>query len=121
MAFSKGDIVWVEYDNRYPKKLRHPAVVWEYTDDETDFLGIMLTHARPGGKFDNILMLKTHFLDGEEVSFSDTHFVNQLFIKFQGWGPFYKAGSLTDIGTEFIAQNLKTTAPISFDNYIKPL
>lgn len=118
MEFNKGDIVWVESKNRHPEKLKHPAVVWEYNDEAEDFYGVMLTHSQPNKRFDNILMSKTHFMEGQEVTFSNTHFVNQLFIKFHEWGPFHRAGALTAKGINFIEVNLTQTAPIHFDNYI---
>lgn len=78
----------------------------------------MLTHSGPNKRFDNILMDKIHFEAGYEITFSNTHFVNQLFIKFQEWGPFYKRGRLTENGIEFIENELTNTEPISFNEYI---
>jgi hypothetical protein len=99
--------------------LRHPAIVWDdYNDGSTDFSGIMLTHSQPNEQFDNILMSINHFEEGHEVSFNGTHFVNQLFIKFQGWGPFHKAGALTPEGIEFIESNLSDAATVSYDEYV---
>lgn len=118
MVFEKGDIIWVDLENRHPSRLKHPAVVWEDTDDEFDFYGIMLTHAIPSKRFDNILMDETHFETEYEITFSNTHFVNQLFIKFQEWGPFYKGGRLTQRGIKFIENELTHTEPMSFDKYI---
>lgn len=116
MAFEKGDIVWVSADRRHPDMLRHPAVVWdEYVNGDTDFHGIMLTRSEPNDRFDNILMNANHFETGHEVSFNGTHFVNQLFIKLQGWGPFHKAGVLTPEGIEFIDANLSNAATVSYD------
>jgi len=119
MPYVKGDIVWVPYENRDKKKLKHPAVIWEYSDDDTSFIGIMLTHAEPNGRFENILMKEDHFLSEHEVTFLNTHFVNQLFNKFQDWGPFYKAGRLTGEGISFIEEHLKQASPLNFDDYIK--
>lgn len=118
MAFNKGDIVWVKSANRDPKKLRHPAVVWEYTDDESNFIGIMLTSAKPSKFFENISMEAGHFVEKMEVTYSNTHFVDQLFVKFQSWGPFHKAGALTTTGISFIENNLSQTEPMPFDHYI---
>lgn len=118
MAFEKGDIIWVDLVNRNPSRLKHPAVVWEDTDDESDFYGIMLTRAIPSKRFDNIPMNETHFETEYEITFSNTHFVNQLFIKFQEWGPFYKRGKLTEQGIKFIENELTHTEPMSFDEYI---
>lgn len=121
MAFEKGDIVWVSVARRHPDKLRHPAVVWdEYVDVDADFHGIMLTHSEPNGRFDNILMSTDHFKAGHEASFNQTHFVNQLFIKFLDWGPFHKAGALTPEGIEFIESHLNTNShPMEFIQYRK--
>ena len=77
----------------------------------------MLTHSQPNGQFDNILMADEHFEKGHEVVCTKTHFVNQLFIKFEGWGAFYKGGKLTANGIEFINSNLSNTQPKTFDEY----
>ena len=58
--------------------------------------------------FDNILMAANHFEAGYEVVFSNTHFVNQVFVKFQGWGSFELVGRLTTEGIEFIEKHLNT-------------
>ncbi|UZR93133.1 hypothetical protein [Chondrinema litorale] len=117
MAFVKGDIIWVNSNNRDSERLKHPAVVWEDTEDESDFYGIMLTHAGPDKGYDNILMQVEHFEAGNEIVFSNTHFVNQLFIKFHEWGPFYRCGKLTESGIEFITDRLTENDPITFNNY----
>lgn len=119
MAFTKGDIIWVSADRRHPDMLRHPAVVWdEEVGDYADFHGIMLTHSEPNGQYDNILMTADHFETGHEIAFNNTHFVNQLFIKFQGWGPFHKTGALTPEGIEFIESNLSNAGSLSYDEYV---
>jgi len=120
MAFKKGDIIWVDLKNRHPSRLKHPAVIWQdEVDEESDFLGIMLTHSEANERFDNILMDEIHFEPGQEVVFSNTHFVNQVFIKFQEWGPFNRSGRLTESGIDFIENNLTNRKPISFEEYIK--
>lgn len=99
--------------------LYHPAVVWDdYYVGKSDFHGIMLTHTAPNGQFDNIPMAANHFENGHEVSFSNTHFVNQLFIKFQGWGTFEFVGRLTAEGIEFIENRLSMISdPMEFIKY----
>jgi len=78
----------------------------------------MLTHTEPNGRFDNIQMAANHFENGHEIVFLNTHFVNQLFIKFQGWGAFELVGRLTVEGIEFIENNLNTNSfPIEFIQY----
>ena len=120
MAFRIGDIIWVDLEKRHPSQLKHPAVIWQdAVDDESDFYGVMLTSTKPNGRYDNILMDKEHFEAGNEVVFSNTHFVNQLFIKFQNWRPFNKSGRLTESGIDFIKNNLTNTEPTSFDEYIE--
>lgn len=120
MAFEKGDIIWVDLENRYHSKLKHPAVIWQDdVDDESDFHGVMLTHSEPTERFDNVLMFEEHFESDKEVVFSNTHFVNQLFVKFQIWGPFNKSGRLTESGIDFIEKKLSNTEPNNFDEYIK--
>lgn len=118
VSFIKGDIIWVKRNRRNPQELRHPAVVWdESVEDDADFHGIMLSHSPRSERFDNILMSIEHFEVGSKVTFSNTHFVNQLFIKFQEWGPFYKVGKITARGIEFIETNLSQTEPLSFEFY----
>jgi len=120
--FRRGDILLPS--NRVNRRnwlngLFHPAVVWnDFYDGKSDFQGIMLTHTAPNGHFDNILMATNHFENGNEVVFSNTHFVNQLFIKFQGWGAFELVGRLTADGIEFIENNLNTNShPMEFTQY----
>lgn len=120
--FSKGDILLPS--SRVAKQdwlngLFHPAVVWvDSYDGNSDFNGIMLTHTAPNAQFDNILMTTNHFEVGHEVIFSNTHFVNQLFIKFQRWGDFELVGRLTKEGIDFIESHLNTNSvPIEFNQY----
>lgn len=124
MKFVKGDIVLPF--NRVKREdwlhgLHHPAVVWdELPDSESDFCGIMLTHAPPNGRFDNILMNEGHLETGHQVGFSNTHFVNQLFIKFHDWGPFELVGRLTPNGIAFIVDHLGSDKPpMEFVEYYK--
>lgn len=119
MGFEKGDIIWVLQEKRTPLTLRHPAVIWDdFVDDESEFHGIMLTHSGPAHQFENILMSDEHFESGHEIRFSMTYFVNQVFIKFQEWGPFHKSGKLTFKGIEFIESRLTNIVPTSFVEYI---
>lgn len=108
--FTKGDILLPSI--RVAKKdwlngLYHPAVVWDVQyDGNTDFRGIMITHAGPSKSFTNVLMDASHFETGHEVKFSNSHFVNQIFMKFQNWGPFELVGRLTPVGIKFIENKL---------------
>lgn len=120
--FSKGEILLPA--NRVAKRdwlngLYHPAIVWDdLYDGSSDFKGIMLTHSRPNGQFDNKLMAANHFEAGHEVRFSNTHFVNQVFVKFQGWGPFELVGKLTAEGIEFIEYHLnRYSGQMEFTHY----
>ncbi len=120
--FSKGDIILPS--NRISRidwlnGLFHPAAVWdEFYDGNSDFHGIILAHTGPNGQFDNILMAANHFEAGHEVVFSNTYFVNQVFVKFQGWGSFELVGRLTTEGIEFIYNHLNTNSfPIEFIQY----
>ena len=118
MSFNKGDIIWVSMGERHPSRLKHPAVVWQNDiDEESDFYGVMLTHSEPSKIFDNILMLEEHFESDQGFVYSNTHFVNQLLIKFQSWGPFNIEGCLTESGINFIEDKLTKTEPISFIEY----
>lgn len=121
MVLNKGDLVLpvlrVEKED-WLNGLYHPAVIWEdEVYEDSDFLGIMITHTRPSKHFDNILMKKDHFKSGFEVEFSNSHFVNQLFIKFQRWGSIEKVGELSDEGIDFINANLTNTTPTTFEKY----
>jgi hypothetical protein len=120
--FKKGDILLPS--ERIAKEdwlngLFHPAIVWdEIYDGTNDFSGIMITHSQPTKNFNNILMAANHFETGYEVTFSNSHFVNQVFIKFQNWGPFELVGKLTTGGIHFIEKNLsENSGRIEFVNY----
>lgn len=120
--FSKGDIILPSNcvaRRDWLNGLFHPAVVWnDFYDCKSNFHGIMLTHTAPNGEFDNILMATNHFENGNEVVFSNTHFVNQLFVKFQGWGAFELVGRLTAEGIEFIESHLNMNSyPMEFIEY----
>jgi hypothetical protein len=120
MTYVKGDIIWVEADNRDRKRLKHPAVVWQDEfDGNSDFIGLMITHTELKPGFNNILMDENHFEKGFEVGFDNSHFVNQLFQKFEGWGSFHKAGSLTNEGIQFMEDNLTNTEISEFEIYIR--
>lgn len=103
--------------------LFHPAVVWDETyDGQSDFCGIMLTHTPPSGRFNNILMSESHFEAGHQVVFSNTHFVNQAFIKLSDWGPFECVGRLTSDGIAFIENHLNQNShPLEFTHYLAAL
>lgn len=119
MVFYKGDIIWPIRRTSDPKKLRHPAVVWEdQTSGEEDFMGIMLTSSTPQRGYDNIHMKLNHFKIGMEVSYKRSYFVNQVFIKFASWGPFEKVGELTDGGKRYIEMYISTGDAVSFDEYL---
>jgi len=120
--FSKGDILLpANRLNRrdWLKGLFHPALVWDnFYEGNRDFHGIMLTHTERNIQFDNISLAANHFETGHEVVFSNTHFVNQVFVKFQRWGPFELVGRLTPDGIEFIENHLsKSSFPIEFIQY----
>lgn len=120
--YRKGDILLPS--SRVTKRdwlngLFHPAVCWDdFYDGNSDFCGIMLTRSSPNRHFDNVLMAANHFENGHAVVFSNTHFVNQLFIKFQGWGTFEVVGRLTAEGIDFIESHLDTNShPMEFIHY----
>ncbi len=122
--FNKGYIILPL--KRVPRKgwlngLFHPAVVWDdFYDGKSDFHGIILTHSGPNEKFENIPMDANHFEEENEVFFSNTHFVNQVFVKFREWGSFESVGRLTAEGIEFIENNLNpSSVPIEFIEYRK--
>ncbi len=122
--FIKGDILLPF--NRVAKKdwlngLYHPAIVWDDNyDGNSDFNGIMITHSEPNNYFKNILMAVYHFEVGYEVKFSNSHFVDKVFVKFQNWGPFELVGKLTSDGISFIENNLsESSSRVDFVNYRK--
>ena len=120
MSYRKGDILWVEIENRNAEMLKHPAVLWEQSyNGDGDFLGIMITHTPPSQRFENILMKENHFESGQEIDFNNSHFVNQLFIKFEKWNPFHFAGRLTNEGIQFIEDNLTNNQITDFETYRK--
>lgn len=120
MSFSKGDIVWPKMRTQDPKKLRHPAIVWDTkADDKNDFTGIMVTSSKSKNGSTNILMKPEHFLENWKVCYKKSHFVNQMFVKFASWGPFEKVGQLTKDGVAFIEENISQDAPIPFEDYLK--
>jgi len=120
--FIKGDILLPS--NRLSKEdwlngLYHPAILWDdLFEGNRDFLGIMLTHSLPNGRFKNILMATNHIEAGHEIGFSNTCFVNQVFVKFQKWRPFEMVGRLTSEGIHFIENHLDTNSfPMKFTHY----
>lgn len=124
MIFTKGDILWVANNLRDPKKLRHPVILWDdhfNSEENEDFNGIMLTHTQPTARFENILMSSKHFTLDNDFKSSNSHFVNQLFIKFIHWGPFELAGKISEEGINFVTVHLSNTDPIQFEEYIKGL
>lgn len=82
----------------------------------------MITHTEPNNMFKNVLMNEHHFENGNEVKFSNSHFVNQIFMKFKVWGEFELVGKLTSEGVYFIEKHLDTSSTeIKFVNYKKSL
>lgn len=121
MRFKKGDIIWVNPEERDPLKIKHPAIIWNSWPGRNEFTGIMLTHSPPSQRFNNVLMKEEHFVPGQQITFNNTHFVNQLFIKFHDWGPFKKAGKLTLQGILFIKMNLTNTDATEFTSYVRSI
>ncbi len=95
-----------------------PVIVWIYSDDEKDFIDIMFTQIASTERFDNILMEEKYFITSNKFIFSNTCFVNQLFIKFQVWKPFNKVGSLTEIGINYNEEHFKQIEPLPIEKYI---
>ncbi|MBL7820579.1 MAG: hypothetical protein JNL65_08175 [Saprospiraceae bacterium] len=120
--FNKGDILLPSNNlkkNDWLNGLFHPAVVWDQNyNGKSDFRGIMITHTSHSANADNILMAANHFENGYPVRFTNSHFVNKIFIKFHFWGPFELVGRLTAEGMNFIERNLDTSIdPIQFTIY----
>lgn len=75
------DFSKINTDYSIPPAIQISVFIKEY-DDKSE----------PNSRFDNILMRDEHFEKGHEVGFSNSHFVNQLFIRFSAWGSFHKGG-----------------------------
>lgn len=56
-------------------------------------------------------MAANHFEAGYEIVFSDTHFVTQVFVKFNDWGPFELVGKLTSEGIAFMKSQIQPNSP----------
>lgn len=123
--YLKGDILLPRdrvKRNNWLNGLFHPAIVWnENYDGYTDFNGIMITHSPHSEIFDNILMDSSHFETNHQIQFSNTHFVNQLFVKFHMWGDFELVGRLTANGISFIENNLTEVQSVEFIKYKESL
>lgn len=110
MSYVKGDIIWVPDYKRTKRMLKHAAILWDESYNGTgSFSGIMITHSPPSDRFENILMNIKHFENGHSFGFENSHFVNQLFMKFEEWGPISLYGKLTQEGIEYITENLTNT------------
>lgn len=117
MVFCKGDIIWPQ-EKQGADKLLHPAIVWDDgVDGANDFRGIMLTGAGPKGAYDNIALEPHHFVFGFEVPKKPQYFVNQVFIKFSGWGPFKKVGQLSQEGIIYIAGLISDRSAMPYNVY----
>jgi hypothetical protein len=116
----KGDVLTSKNKVKWHKRLNglyHAAVVWDdFYDGSSDFNGIMLSKSMTF--IDNINMNPNHFNPNFKFQYNNSHFVNQVFIKLQEWGPFYKVGELTSIGLVFIENNLTNLNPIEFTEYL---
>lgn len=66
-------------------------------------------------------MKSEHFNPEYQFQFSKTHFVNQIFTKFENWGNFFLAGKLTEEGVWFIDENLTELQPMEYLIYKKLL
>ncbi len=119
MEFKKGDII--RGTHRQKEKACHPIVYIEGNLEE-DFVGVMLTSSEEWK--DNIPMLKEHFvekdLNGKQfpIYFKDTYFVKVQLKKRAEWGPFTKAGELTETGIKFIEDKIKSLEPLYWEEYL---
>lgn len=94
MPFKQGDILWGD-------SVTHPIVYWDRNNDPDSFIGVMLTRA---ARYGNIPLTAEHIKKVDcqgnpyNFKFNRTHIVDAKLIKKTGWGPYVKAGELTDKG-----------------------
>lgn len=117
--FIQGDIL--EATDTSMTAGRHFIIFWS-NNHGLSFLGLMLTHSN---EKDNIELEASHINEENEsgkkykFQWDDTFVVNQVFYKYDKWGPFTKIGELTTKGLKFINENISDNEPTSFSNYYK--
>lgn len=112
MAHKKGDVLLATKRKR--TEGYHLIIYWQKHVDSTFFVGLMLTtdYSRP----DNLKMLAQHF--GCGFIYNNTHVVNAFLLKPNEWGPFRKIGCLTQSGLKFIEENVDTSNPKIWTDYL---
>lgn len=94
----------------------HPILFFDHMHS-WDFIGCMLTHEITDK---NESMLENHFLyTSDEFEYENTQIVKGKFIKFAGWGPFYKVGRLSESGIEFVEKLIGNLPLETFGNYYR--
>lgn len=117
LEFKKGDVLFAS--NRSKKAGNHPIVYWGDTQGRL-FYGLMLTHSTV---YDNIQLQKEHVHvsdnSGEDYVFQydESWIVNQVFYKFEEWGPYSKVGALTPDGIYHLEENLSDKESMAFSKY----
>lgn len=115
--FKKGEILFAS--NRSKKAGMHPIVYWGDTQGPL-FYGLMLTHSTI---YDNIQLQKEHVQvstdSGEDYIFQydESWIVNQVFYKFDEWGPYSKVGALTPDGIHYLEENVSYKESMAFSEY----
>lgn len=110
--FTKGDIIIGAKRNK--DESYHPIVYFEEIDNFF-FLGGMITHSK---EFGNIQLDDSHFEIKIDKNPNPSYFVKNYLIKKQDWGPFKLIGKLSEIGIQFMENEIKNTDPEVWENYL---
>jgi hypothetical protein len=111
--FTFGDII--RGNSRGRNKAYHPIIYLGEVNEEF-FQGGMLTHSKG---FGNIRLLYIHFNGSIANDDHPTYFVRNALLKKHEWGPFNKFGELSELGIEIIQNQLNSTTPQIWEDYIK--
>jgi hypothetical protein len=119
MKREKGDIL--KGSKRRRDEAYHRIIFLDGKDDDS-FIGAVLTH--DNRHKDNILMKENHFIKNRSYKFSfdnknGTYLVSKKFIKLEDWGPFEKAGKLTESGIKFVDLIVGNLDSVLWIDYIK--
>lgn len=110
----RGDILVATHRNL--RAGYHPIIFFDHLN-QRDFIGCMLTHKVMDK---NVPMLKNHFLEtSAEFEFENTQLVKGKFIKFTEWKPFYKVGTLSESGIEFVERIVSNLPLETFSKYYR--
>lgn len=110
----RGDILLAT--DRDLRAGHHPILFFDH-QHTWDFIGCMLTHEVMDR---NAPMLEEYFNDtSDEFEYENTQIVRGKFIKFAGWGPFYKVGKLSESGIGFVERLIHDFPLETFSSYYR--